>query len=119
MASLDVVVPYEPVWSRAVYHLYVIRIACRDVFLEQMGPRKIGVGIHYPVPLHLQNAYRPLKYTAGAFPVTESVAQELVSLSMFPQLTAEMQETVVEAVAQFLGRKVDTTPQRPVNSTLG
>ncbi len=96
-----VVTPYEPPWSRTVYHLYVIRVAERDAFIAHMREAGIGTGIHYPIPLHLQKAYAHLEYEAGDFPVSERVAAEVVSLPMFPSLTAAQQRRVVEAVGAF------------------
>lgn len=96
-----VVCPYEPSWSRAVYHLYVIRTADRDGMMDYLKAQGIGTGIHYPVPLHLQKAYASLGYTADDFPVATRVASEIVSLPMFPQLTAEQQVRVVAEIAAF------------------
>lgn len=96
-----VTLPVEPEWTRAVYHLYVIRIAERDELMKHLGASGIGTGIHYPIPLHLQDAYSELGYAEGDFPVTERVAREIVSLPMFPGLTAEQQERVAAGVKAF------------------
>lgn len=93
--------PYEPSWSKAVYHLYVVRVDNRDGFMEQMKKAGIGTGIHYPIPLHLQKAYAFLNYRAGNFPVAEKAASEIVSLPMFPQLTPEQLARVVQEVSAF------------------
>jgi dTDP-4-amino-4,6-dideoxygalactose transaminase len=98
----DVVTPYEPSWSKAIYHLYVIRTEDREGLMAHLKTRGIGTGIHYPVPLHLQKAYRALNYRPGDFPVCERAAAEIVSLPMFPQLTAQQQATVVEETLQFV-----------------
>jgi dTDP-4-amino-4,6-dideoxygalactose transaminase len=97
-----VVVPFEPSWSKAVYHLYVIRTEDRDGMMQYLGQHGIGTGIHYPIPLHMQDAYAAMGYQPGDFPVTEAVAREIVSLPMFPQLTTEMQEKVSNEVQRFL-----------------
>ena len=94
--------PYEPSWSRAVYHLYVVRTDDRDGLMAYLKDRGIGTGIHYPIPLHLQRAYTSLHYARGDFPVTELVAEQVVSLPMFPQLTAPQQKRVVDAMAHFV-----------------
>jgi dTDP-4-amino-4,6-dideoxygalactose transaminase/acetyltransferase-like isoleucine patch superfamily enzyme len=99
--------PHEPSWSRAVYHLYVIRTADREGMMEHLKSAGIGTGIHYPIPLHLQKAYAALNYGPGDFPVTERVAGEILSLPMFPQLTAQQQGRVVEEVAAFLSRRAE------------
>ncbi len=96
-----VISPYEPSWSRAVYHLYVVRAEGRDSLIAHLREEGIGTGIHYPVPLHLQKAYRGLNYREGDFPVCERVAREIVSLPMYPQLKAEQQSRVVDQVARF------------------
>jgi dTDP-4-amino-4,6-dideoxygalactose transaminase len=94
-----VVTPFEPDWSRAVYHLYVVRVEDRERFQAELTRQNIGTGIHYPVPLHQQKAYAHLGYRAGDFPVTERLAPHIVSLPMFPQLTSEQMERVVASVS--------------------
>ena len=97
----NVICPSEPSWSRAVYHLYVVRTAKRDKMMRHLNDARIGTGIHYPVPLHLQQAYCFFGYQRGDFPVTERAATEIVSLPMFPQLTANQQARVVAEVCAF------------------
>jgi dTDP-4-amino-4,6-dideoxygalactose transaminase len=104
-----VVLPFEPSWSRAVYHLYVIRAEDRDGLMNHLKKVGIGSGIHYPIPLHLQKAYTALNYRLGDLPVAERAAAEIVSLPMFPQLTAEQQARVVEEVLSFNSK---FTPKR-------
>jgi len=99
-----VVPPFEPSWSRAVYHLYVIRAEDRDGMMNHLKKVGIGTGIHYPIPLHLQKAYTALKYRQGDFPAAEKAAAEIVSLPMFPQLTAEQQARVVEETLSFTSK---------------
>lgn len=101
LADSGVVVPFEPTWSKAVYHLYVVRSKDRDGLMKYLGAQGIGTGIHYPIPLHLQVAYKGHFYSAGDFPVAEAVAGEIVSLPMFPQLTEEQQVRVAAAVRAF------------------
>lgn len=96
-----VTLPYQPEWSKAVYHLYVIRVADRTKLMEHLKTAGIATGIHYPIPLHLQKAYSCLHYRAGDFPVAERVAAEIVSLPMFPQLTSEQQSRVVAETVHF------------------
>jgi dTDP-4-amino-4,6-dideoxygalactose transaminase len=100
-SSDAVVTPFEPSWSRAVYHLYVIRTADRDGMGAHLKASGIGTGIHYPIPLHLQKAYGSMGYKEGDFPVCEKAAAEIISLPMFPQLTATQQVKVVREVLQF------------------
>ncbi|MGB6401388.1 MAG: DegT/DnrJ/EryC1/StrS family aminotransferase, partial [Candidatus Sulfotelmatobacter sp.] len=94
--------PCEPSWSRAVYHLYVVRTADREGLMEHLKQAGIGTGIHYPIPLHLQKAYAAMQYSLGDFPVAEKAAAEIVSLPMFPQLKAEQQSRVLEAILNFI-----------------
>jgi dTDP-4-amino-4,6-dideoxygalactose transaminase len=96
-----VVCPYEPAWSRAVYHLYVIRTADRDGLMNYLKQAGIGTGIHYPVPLHLQKAYASRGYKPEDLPVCTRVAAEIVSLPMFPHLTTPQQERVADEIANF------------------
>jgi dTDP-4-amino-4,6-dideoxygalactose transaminase len=100
-ADCGVSPPYEPSWSKAVYHLYVIRTLDRDEMMNHLKRAGVGTGIHYPIPLHLQKSYVSLNYHAGDFPVTEQVASEIVSLPMFPQLKAEQQKRVVDEIRKF------------------
>jgi dTDP-4-amino-4,6-dideoxygalactose transaminase len=93
--------PYEPSWSRAVYHLYVIRTDDRDGMMNHLKKAAIGTGIHYPIPLHLQKAYAWLNYGPRDFPVAGRVASEIASLPMFPQLTVEQQTRVAEEILAF------------------
>ena len=96
-------VPYEPRWSRSVYHLYVIRTSNREGMMKHLNEAGIGIGIHYPIPLHLQKAYVSLGYSLGDYPVAESASGEILSLPMYPQLTANQQSRVVKAVISFSG----------------
>jgi dTDP-4-amino-4,6-dideoxygalactose transaminase len=97
--------PTEPEWTRSVYHLYVVRVTDREALQTALAEGGIGTGIHYPIPLHLQKAYAHLGYPQGAFPVTERVACEIVSLPMFPQMDHAQQDAVVEKTLEFLASK--------------
>jgi dTDP-4-amino-4,6-dideoxygalactose transaminase len=103
LGSFDgLVLPLEPKWAKAIYHLYVIRVPRRDELQKHLSLAGIGTGLHYPVPLHLQKAYAYLPYEKGDFPVTEKAASEILSLPMFPGLTEEQQKAVVESIADFM-----------------
>ncbi|MFP5235174.1 MAG: DegT/DnrJ/EryC1/StrS family aminotransferase [Acidobacteriota bacterium] len=106
----NIVLPIHPAWSRAVYHLYVIRVQDRDGLIDHLKNAGIGTGIHYPIPLHLQKAYAAMNYERGAFPVTERVATEIVSLPMYPQLSPAQQARVVAEVLAFCRK---STPDLP------
>jgi dTDP-4-amino-4,6-dideoxygalactose transaminase len=81
-----------------VYHVFAVRVAGRDSILEALKARDIHCGIHYPVPVHLQGAYRDLGLEEGSFPVAERCAREFLSLPMFPELTNEQVAFVAEEV---------------------
>ena len=95
------IVPFEPSWSKAVYHLFVVRVKDRAKLQAELAAAKVGTAIHYPIPLHLQKAYAGLGYKAGDFPVAERVAPEILSLPMFPQLSREQQEYVAAKVTEL------------------
>ena len=82
-----------------VYHLYVVQVDDRDAVRERLGAQGVESGIHYPVPLHLQPAYSSLGYGRGDFPVAEALAPRILSLPMFPGLTDEQIDFVVERLA--------------------
>ena len=103
LAQIDgLVVPFEPSWSKGVYHLYVVQVPDRQEMQNSMKAAGVGTGIHYPVPLHQQQAYSGLGYRIGDFPVTERVSARIVSLPMYPQMNASEQEAVVGAVKESL-----------------
>ncbi len=98
-----VATPFEADYARHVYHVYAIRVQERDEvrrFLEENG---IGCGVHYPIPIHLQEACRDLGYTEGAFPIAEKLAEEFLSLPIFPELTEEQTEYVARCVSEVTG----------------
>jgi dTDP-4-amino-4,6-dideoxygalactose transaminase len=101
-AQPGIKLPYEPLWAKAVYHLYVVRVPNRDALQRHLAEAGIGTGIHYPIPLHLQKAYANLGYRKGDFPVAEELASEIVSLPMFPSLTVEQRERVVGEITNFI-----------------
>jgi dTDP-4-amino-4,6-dideoxygalactose transaminase len=94
--------PWEPAWAKSVYHLYVVQVENRQALQQHMTNAGIGTGIHYPVPLHLQQAYCNLGYRQGDFPVAEKKAAEILSLPMFPGLTYREQTRITEEVIAFI-----------------
>ncbi len=93
--------PTEADYARHVYHLYVIRAERRDELQQHLTALKIGTGLHYPLPLHLQHAYRHMGLGPGSFPVTEGAAPALLSLPMFPELTDGQIERIADAIRRF------------------
>jgi len=104
----DLITPLEPKYSHHVYHVYAIRAEERDEVLAQLEKRGVACGIHYPIPIHLQEAYADLGHKAGAFPVAEKVAQEFLSLPMYPELTEAQIDYVIEAVKEVAGSRLAT-----------
>ena len=90
----EVVKPFEASFARHVYHVYAIRVQERDEVLAFLAEKGIQCGVHYPVPIHLQKAYRNLGYKTGDLPVSERTALEFLSLPMFPELTKAQIEMV-------------------------
>jgi len=83
-----------------IFHLYVVQIENRPAIQELLNQRGIATGIHYPIPIHLQEACRDLGYRRGDFPLTEQASARILSLPMFPELTAQQRESVVDALLQ-------------------
>ena len=100
LGNEDVITPAEADYARHVYHVYAIRVKQRDDLMRCLEEKGIGCGVHYPVPVHLQKAYAPLGYGRGAFPVSEQIADEFVSLPMYPELRDDQIDFVVETVAK-------------------
>ena len=94
--------PYEPDGTKSVYHLFVVRVENRDGLIKHLASAGIGSGIHYPIPLHLQNAYAALGYKSGDFPVAEKIAAEIVSLPMYPHLRGDQQSRIVSELTTFV-----------------
>lgn len=86
-----------------VWHLYCIESPERDALMEHLKAKGIGCGVYYPIPLHLQPAYARLGFKKGAFPVSERVAERILALPMFPEMTDAQVAEVVAAVRSFSG----------------
>jgi dTDP-4-amino-4,6-dideoxygalactose transaminase len=99
-----IVLPHTAKGNADVWHLYVIRVAERDRVLAALNEAGIGAGIHYPIPVHLSHAYRQLGLGAGSFPVAEEAADTILSLPIYPHITADQQEYVAEQLLAALGR---------------
>ncbi len=82
-----IVVPFEAAYGTAVYHIYAILVPNRDAVQAALGAAGVNCAIHYPLPLHLQQAYRGLGHQRGDFPVAERMAQQTLSLPMYAELT--------------------------------
>lgn len=100
-----VTVPYEPSRTKAVYHLYVIRVQYRDQVQRHLAQAEIATQVHYPIPLHLQRPYAGLGYKEGDFPVTERLAGEILSLPMYPHLEMGQQKRIAQTILDSLPTK--------------
>lgn len=99
LTDSGVVTPVEMDYGRHVYHLYVVRCPYRDALKDYLAEHGVGTAIHYPVPIHLQEAYRDLGYQRGDFPVAEACANEVLSLPMYP----ELREDEVREIGELVG----------------
>jgi dTDP-4-amino-4,6-dideoxygalactose transaminase len=98
LTAADFAPPVRHTDEGHVYHLYVVRVAERERVMAELAAQGIQSGIHYPVPIHLQPAYRELGIPAGMFPRTEAAANTILSLPMFPEVTRAQVERVVAAL---------------------
>jgi len=106
-----VALPGSTSGNEHVYHLYVVRSRQRDELQAHLAAVGISTGIHYPIPIHLQPAYKELGHTAGDFPVTERLAAEILSLPMYPELSEESICAVADAVNSFDGVETSSAPR--------
>jgi dTDP-4-amino-4,6-dideoxygalactose transaminase len=100
----DLVLPVEVPPATHCYHLYVARSPDRDRLRQHLEQNGIGAGIHYPMPVHYQPAYRDLGYREGDFPEAERASREVLSLPLFPELTEEEVRCVCSVVREFCRR---------------
>lgn len=94
-----VLTPLNAAYARHVYHIYAVRVKERERVMERLAQQEVGCAVHYPIAIHLQEAYRGLGYEKGSFPVAERCAREFVSLPMYPELTPTQVERVVASLA--------------------
>lgn len=104
----EVITPRAAAYGVHVYHVYTIRVKARDAVLRVMADCGIACAIHYPIPVHLQEAYRSLGFQPGSFAISERCAEEFLSLPMFPELTAAQ----IEKVSRELKTGVDTATEK-------
>jgi len=104
LAHSPVVPPAEASYAESVYHLYVIRVEDRDGLRPYLHGKGVATGIHYPIPIHLQPAYRDLGYEKGSFPVTEEYAEQILSLPMYAELTPSQVEYIAQVIRDFVSK---------------
>jgi dTDP-4-amino-4,6-dideoxygalactose transaminase len=98
--------PVEAPYGRHVYHVYAVRVPNRDDVLSALKEKGISCAVHYPIPIHLQDAYGGLGLGKGSFPCAESGAGEFLSLPMFPELTRDAISFICESLVGAMGRMV-------------
>jgi len=98
----DLILPYEAEYAKHVYHVYAIRAKNRDRLREFLNKNGISTGIHYPIPVHLQKAYSFMGIKKGAFPISEKLADEILSLPMYPELSGEQMKYISDNIHNFL-----------------
>ncbi len=102
--SKDVKVPVEAENAKHVYYMYELRIKKRDELMQFLKERGISCGIHYPIPLHLQPAYETLGLKKGSYPVSETLAEEILSIPIYPELTKEQCTYIADNIKLFFER---------------
>ncbi|MFW6194925.1 MAG: DegT/DnrJ/EryC1/StrS family aminotransferase [Chloroflexota bacterium] len=107
LADVPLQLPVERPWANAVYHLFVVRTPHRDELQRWLSDGGVHTGIHYPIPIHLQEGYRSFSNGAGSLPVTEKAVSEILSLPMYPELTEAQLDEVVIRLSRFFGQKAE------------
>lgn len=104
LAHSGVTTPRVADYAAHVYHLYVVQASGdRDSLRRHLSEQRIATGIHYPIPIHLQPSYEHLGYKKGDFPITERLADRMISLPMFPEVTPDQIEAVSQAICSYYG----------------
>lgn len=102
LRKIDVEPPFVREDVSHVYHLYVIQVEKRNELLDFLEKNGVSCGIHYPCPIHLQKAFEHKKLKKGSFPVTEKAVSRIISLPMFPEITKEQIEFIVDLIEKFM-----------------
>jgi len=98
----DIVIkPVEAKGAKHVYYMYEIRVKRRDDLMQYLKEKGIDCGVHYPIPLHLQPAYKTLGIKKGSYPISEELAEEILSIPIYPELSEEQREYIVDNITQF------------------
>jgi len=106
LQDLPITLPQQAAWGKHVFHLYVIRTPQRDQLCSFLAERGIQTIIHYPVPVHLQEAYRDLNIPAGSLPEAEKAAREIVSLPFYPEMRDDEMEFLAAAMKEFFDKRI-------------
>jgi len=95
------ILPIEAEWSTHIYHLYVIRSRKRESLRQWLKSKRISTGIHYPIPVHMQKSYQSVEYRITSLPVTESHAQEVLSLPLFPEISQDEVKYICDSMIEW------------------
>ena len=98
LVNCNVTLPHIPDWAEPVWHLYVVRHPQRDALQKELANAGVGTLIHYPIPPHLQGAYANLNLKTGAFPISEGMHNEVLSLPIGPNMSLQDADAVIAAV---------------------
>jgi len=104
LAGLDVTTPRRAPDAKHIFHLYVIRMKDRDRVKQQLADKGVACGLHYPIPVHLLDAYKYLGKPEGSYPATEAAAHEILSLPMYAEITEEQQQYVADCIKEATGK---------------
>ncbi|MCI0439501.1 MAG: DegT/DnrJ/EryC1/StrS family aminotransferase [Chloroflexi bacterium] len=108
LAGLSIRLPVEAEHARSAYHLYVVEVDGRERVVRELAAAGVGTGVYYPYPLHLVPALKGLGHAAGDFPASERASERCLALPLYPEMTTEQLEHVVEAVANAVSAKLPT-----------
>ncbi|MFH0798405.1 MAG: DegT/DnrJ/EryC1/StrS family aminotransferase, partial [Candidatus Woesearchaeota archaeon] len=106
LQGLDIEMPEERAYNKHSYYMYVIKTQKRNELMEHLKNKGVSTGIHYPIPLHMQPAYKYIGHKEGDFPVSENCAKSILSLPLYPELTDEEMYYVVENIKSFYAAKL-------------
>ncbi len=104
--QVPVIIPFESGYNKHVYYLYTVRVQERDMLRGYLTLRGISTAVYYPLPLHLQKVYADLGYKRRNFPISEQASEQVMSLPLYPELTEEQQDYVVEKINHFLNAEL-------------
>ena len=103
----SIIKPKEMSWAKHVYHLYVVRVREREQLREWLESKDISTGMHYPIPVHLQEAWRASGGDELSLPITEKITKEIISLPIYPELTIEEVDIVCKQIREFIDSKLE------------
>ncbi len=100
----NIELPIEKEHAKHVYYMYEIRVKKRNELMQYLKENGVNTGIHYPIPLHLQPAYEKLEHKKGDFPISEKLADEILSIPIYPELSKEQLDYIIENIKVFYNK---------------